>query len=311
MPCYHPIPAWRSRYINKNGKRELVFNRTEGFNDKQIFIPCSKCIGCKMERALQMTIRCQHEALMYDDNTFITLTYSNDHPEKLWSLNKRDFQLFMKRLRKKYKNKRISYYMCGEYGEDNERPHYHAILFNHIFDDEIIDGENKTSETLKWLWTNEDGIPYGQHAIGDVTFESINYVASHMIKIITGQQAQEHYGSRIKEFSLSSRNPAIGKKYYDQYKTDLYNNDECVIRDGLIHKPPRYYDKKKEEETLTPVEQIFGPDKLISLEMEVIRQKRTREAVQRAVDVDRRYAKEVYKQKKLFNKKMNRKSKNV
>ena len=28
--------------------------------------------------------------------------------------------------------------MCGEYGENFERPHYHCILFNHEFDDKYF-----------------------------------------------------------------------------------------------------------------------------------------------------------------------------
>ena len=30
--------------------------------------------------------------------------------------------------------------------------------------------------------------------------------------------------------------------YYDKYKKDLYNHDKCVVREGFIAKPPKYYD---------------------------------------------------------------------
>jgi hypothetical protein len=43
----------------------------------------------------------------------------------------------MKRLRKKYSHKKLSFYHCGEYGEKQGRPHYHAIIFNHQFSDLI------------------------------------------------------------------------------------------------------------------------------------------------------------------------------
>jgi hypothetical protein len=314
MTCYHPLQAWPSKIRNENGKRQMVFKRSEGISDKEKLLPCGKCIGCRLERALQMSIRCQHEAEYWSNvkfrrSSFITLTISPAYPEKEWSVNKRDFQLFMKRLRKKYTGKRIPYYAAGGYGEDNDRPHYHAILFGHQFEDMLL-GENDRgqrlyrSEILSEIW------PYGECVIGDVTFESINYVVAHLIKILSGEKAEVEYKNKVKPFQLSSRNPAIGKKWYEIYKEDMYNNDELVIRDGFIHKPPRYYDKLRENETLKPVEQLFGHDVMMSLEMEVIRKRREKTAVQRAVDVDRRYAKEYYKLHKQKLKKI-RRGKNV
>lgn len=48
------------------------------------------------------------------------------------SLNKRDVQLFLKRLRKSHKdpNSPIKYYAVGEYGGRSRRPHYHIIAFS-------------------------------------------------------------------------------------------------------------------------------------------------------------------------------------
>ncbi len=63
-------------------------------------LPCSKCIECRLEYARQWAVRCVHEAKMHPENSFITLTYSDEHltSEKLQYI---DFQLFAKRLRKK------------------------------------------------------------------------------------------------------------------------------------------------------------------------------------------------------------------
>jgi len=43
----------------------------------------------------------------------------------------------MKRLRKHYSGRTIRYYMCGEYGENMGRPHYHAVFFNLRFADQL------------------------------------------------------------------------------------------------------------------------------------------------------------------------------
>ena len=83
------------------------------------------------------------------------------------SLRKRDFQLFMKRLRKKYSDDRIRFYACGEYGSETFRPHYHAILFGlHLDDLELYKSKDSykyfTSPGLQRVWSvlelGKDGI---------------------------------------------------------------------------------------------------------------------------------------------------------
>ena len=66
-----------------------------------------------------------HEASMHMFNSFVTLTYDDDHLPEYNSLNYKHFQDFMKRLRKSHNG--VRFYMCGEYGEDFSRPHYHAL----------------------------------------------------------------------------------------------------------------------------------------------------------------------------------------
>lgn len=109
MPCYRPITAWYSREVNRSGKRSLVFSpRKAEQQDDPIQISCGQCIGCRLERSRQWAVRCLHEASLYEDNCFITLTFDDNHLFKRnnpASLDIRDFQLFMKRLRKSLKKK--------------------------------------------------------------------------------------------------------------------------------------------------------------------------------------------------------------
>jgi hypothetical protein len=313
MPCYHPEVAYRSKERNKNGKRELVFQKSIALHaerkgdiylDKEILIPCGKCIGCKLERALQWTIRCQHESEYwlnehYRFSTFITLTVSDEYPEMVWSVDKRHYQLFQKRLRKYYAGKRIPYFAAGGYGEELGRPHYHAILFGHVFDDSKLvcteqGKEVYASEILSVLW------PFGDAKIGPVNFETINYVCCHLIKILSGEMAKQEYCNQNPPFILTSRNPAIGLLWFTKHGKQLYGHDEIVIRDGFVHKPPRYYDKKFEELTKRKMKTLDGSDIQISEEMEVIKRKRSIEGVQREIDTDRRLAKEKYKLRRQF-----------
>jgi len=197
-----------------------------------------------------------HEAALHEDNCFITLTFAPEHYPPNGSLDKSHFQKFMKRLRKKYPEKKIKYYMCGEYGDQNGRPHYHAILFNHDFPDRELYSVRKgirldTSDTLSKLW------PFGFNTIGNVTFESAAYVARYVTKKITGEKAEQHYKSVnqetgemkpiIPEYNAMSLKDAIGKNWFDQFKSEVYPRD-YVIQRGQKMRPPKYYDGLYERE---------------------------------------------------------------
>jgi len=263
MPCYNPLTA----YQTVGG--EVVFNETRRHDiSRQLQLACGQCIGCRLERSRQWAIRCMHEASLYEFNCFITLTYDEKNLPEDGSLNYRDFQLFMKRLRKQTalpasglhaasrhlltKNK-IRFYMCGEYGEINNRPHFHACLFNLDFKDKVLlkksssGHELYTSPTLEKIWTK------GYSTIGALTFESAAYTARYIMKKINGQQANKHYENinqetgeitiKKSEINNMSRKPGIASQWLEKYMTDVYPHDYVVTR-GQKNKPPRYYDKK-------------------------------------------------------------------
>ena len=245
MPCYYPLQGYLSRSLNKSGKRSVVFNHREGFIDLPVKVPCGQCIGCRLERSRQWAVRCVHEASLYDENCFITLTYDNEHLDKNGSLVKADFQKFMKRLRKRF-GSGVRYYHCGEYGEVNMRPHHHACLFNFNFGDRVPLDLSYSSNDLPALYVSNDLAelwPFGIHTIGDVTFESAAYVARYVMKKITGERADSHYNGRLPEYTTMSRRPGIGRQWFDKFKGDCYPSDELVIRGGVVSKPPRYYDE--------------------------------------------------------------------
>ena len=257
MTCYHPLLAYRSE-----GK--IVFHKpfafAKGFN-----LPCGQCIGCRLKYSQEWAVRLMHENQMHEDSCFITLTMNDEYlmsRENPYSLDKSEFQRFMKRLRKRY-GKQIRYFHCGEYGEKNSRPHYHAIIFGMDFEDkELFSIRDEirlyTSETLAELW------PYGFVTIGSVTMESCAYVARYVCKKQKGKNAEEHYirwdpltgeGTPIQpEYATMSRKPGIGKTWFDEYKTDVYPNDYVVIKKHKI-RPPRFYDKQLTEQELEKIKE--------------------------------------------------------
>lgn len=244
MTCYHPITGWRSQ-AGRNpatGLWPIVFNRRDGYSDLEVQVPCGRCIGCRLERSRKWAMRCVHEASLYKDNCFITLTYDDFHLDPSGSLNVEDYQLFMKRLRKHF-GSGVRFFHCGEYGELYGRPHHHAILFNCDFDDkELMFHNAKTgfnlysSNLLGTLW------PFGLHSIGNVSFESCAYVARYIMKKVTGDDANSHYHGRKPEYVTMSRRPGIGHDWICKYIDDVYPHDFVIIRNGIKCKPPAYYD---------------------------------------------------------------------
>jgi len=176
---------------------------------------------------------------------FLTLTFS-DNPV---SLRKSTFQKFMKRLRKYLDPLKVRYFMCGEYGEQFSRPHFHVCLFGWSPPDlELISSNNGvplfSSKIVSDLW----GL--GFVTVGHVTFESAAYVARYVMKKVTGKSAAQHYEyvdefgeviDRLPEYTDMSRRPGIASDWYDLYKRDL-EKDFLTLR-GVRMRPPRFYDK--------------------------------------------------------------------
>lgn len=257
MTCYHPIQAYRSSFVNQTGKRALVFDVSQGVPFSGLKIPCGRCSGCRLERSRQWAIRCVHEGQLYSMNSFITLTFDDEHLLKLCPTGSLDvtlFQDFMKRLRFTLFDKfgvRIRFFHCGEYGEKYGRPHYHACIFGFDFPDKepfkYVNGIILyRSKLLESVWT------FGYSSIGTVTFESAAYVARYIMKKINGKLESYHYEyavdsdtgevlMRKPEYTTMSRNPGIASRWFDKYKSDVYPHDFLFLRERKI-RPPKYYD---------------------------------------------------------------------
>lgn len=250
MSCYHPLRGYRG----KSGK--LTFNPPKGVRSPHlrglVTVACGQCIGCRVDRSKQWAVRVVHEAQLHEHNSFITLTYAPEHLPYNGSLQKADFQKFMKRLRKRFKTKRIRYYMCGEYGDKLDRPHYHAVLFGFDFPDKTIWKRTKSGSTIYRSQVLEELWPFGHSSVGSVTYESAAYVARYCMKKLNGDKAQDHYTKCdpetgemfqiVPEYNAMSLKPAIGKEWFEIYRDDVYPHDYIVI-DGKKYKPPAYYDK--------------------------------------------------------------------
>lgn len=246
MPCYHPIPAWR------DDDGTVVFRETR-HTHSSLFLACGQCVGCRLARATEWSVRIMHEASLHDVNSFVTLTYDDAHLPRYGSLQyKPDFQLFMKRFRK-WRGP-VRFFMCGEYGDENGRPHYHAAFFGEAF---LVDRKRwRKSDTGHWLYRSESLErlwPFGASEIGNLSVQSAAYMARYSLKKVTGRLAASHYervdvetGELVRidpEFVRMSLRPGIGANWFDNFHRDVYPHDRVVVK-GMKKRPPRYYDKR-------------------------------------------------------------------
>lgn len=268
MPCFHPITAFKSRDRDPGtGRYGITFNATHALIEGSKFeVPCGKCQGCRVDRSREWAVRCTHESQMHEKNCFLTLTFNDDDLPDDYSIHVRTLQLFMKSLRDKIKTK-IRFYAVGEYGDKEQRPHYHALIFGYDFNDKILysNKNNKplyTSPTLSKIWT------YGFSTIGPVNYQTAAYCARYSMKKLGGEVAFEHYfrvhpitgkmNSVTPEFSTQSRRPGIGKPWFLKYKSDVFPSDFLIV-DRKKHPVPKAYIKWLEEEERRRIKINRGP----------------------------------------------------
>ncbi len=260
MPCVKPLNG----YVAENGGWQGI--KPDDRAPIKMRVPCGQCLGCRIDRRKQWGARIMHEASEYRDNSFLTLTYRDKiqcnkhqlkhgfHMPESGSLVKSHHQKFMKRLRHHYPDRRIRYYQCGEYGDETNRPHYHSCLFNLSFHDEQLYSQNHgnplfTSETLENLWG------YGFATVGDLTYESAQYVAGYVLAKVTGARADDHY-HRIDERGNSywlqpeyatmstgaKKGDGIGAAWFKTYHEDVFPDQDMPVPGvGIVRGIPRYY----------------------------------------------------------------------
>lgn len=191
---------------------------------------------CEKNKRKEWFLRIMCETAYCDFSKFVTLTYSEENVPLvatdeglLGTLNHEDYKDFVKRLRKNLGEIKIKYYMCGEYGETQSRPHYHVVM---LFYGDISRIDLRVRIERAWR--------LGYVQIGTVTPRSVMYCLKYMRKmnnINTNQQIKKPY-QRVSQ--------GLGLDF-------LKENENLIIENGYIahnlkkYPVPRYFRKKSEK----------------------------------------------------------------
>ena len=212
-------------------------------------VPCGKCVECLNTRVNSWAFRLLEELKVSSSAVFLSLTYDDDHLpladvtnhytnyetgeiteyhyKNVPVLNKKDYQLFFKRLRKTTSNK-LKYYACGEYGSSTHRPHYHAIIFN------LPQSSLKNPSIIEKAWGN------GYVGFGDCNIATIKYTCKYIMKGLKRKNT-----TRPPEFALMSKKMGLAHltpqmlKYYKNHMTNA-----VTLPGGAKTPLPRYFRDK-------------------------------------------------------------------
>lgn len=232
--CLYPIVK---NYKIENGKRVIDWKSSgvPKLGSPVVKLPCGKCVECLKQRSAEWAGRCVLEASKHIDNCILTLTYSVEPSE----LIKRDYQMFLKRLRKSI-DRPIKYFLCGEYGSLRGRPHFHCIVFGWKPLDMVQVSKDGTdtilykSDFIERLWG------HGFISVGDVNFKSCLYTAKYMQK-----QNSEH----CKGLNIQPPFVAMSKGIALDFADVDYDVDRIYLC-GKSYRVPRYFDKINEKNGL-------------------------------------------------------------
>ena len=214
-------------------------------------VPCGKCGHCLARRRSEWITRLTHEYEYSLNGFFITLTYNNANlpftPDGIPTLDFRDTQLFLKKLRKAQKkgcvvrsdrqkyfdtknlvlaSQTIKYYLVGEYGTIADRPHYHFLMFN-------VNPELP----IQQLWNK------GHIHSEPINGGAIGYCASYSIS------ARDDLSKELGRVPSQSRiSKGIGATYLKYNRRTIRNREKPFVTvDGHKRILPRYYKTEARE----------------------------------------------------------------
>lgn len=223
-------------------------------------VPCNHCVECKSKEQQAFVNRCSQAAKDLGNVWFITLTYNEDNvpvqydldgeiqevnPEtgevmfapsaRHRTLDRQDIKNWKKRVKMRYERKygkklSLNYMICGEYGPQTHRPHYHAMFFG-------LDQDAKNM--LEQDWKENYGFTFFKY-VPSFSIDGVNqvdrvskYCSKYCIKVeeLEDEQVKQHLVQKPRKMTSKGLGFPQGKdfialqRYYLAQDVYEYNPD--------------------------------------------------------------------------------------
>lgn len=238
---------------------------------------CGQCTPCRVKLRRTWAHRICLESFLHKDCSFVTLTYDEESLPDRASLRKEDYQDWLKRLRDKIYPAKVRYFVVGEYGDDKERPHFHAALFGlrgcvtYPFVQQKVQRRKcrcYDCSLIRETWG------FGLTDNAHLSWDSAHYMSGYVTKKMTrdtNKVQQEYLKGRHPEFARMSLKPGIGAGFMSNVAESLMtdagvlsieeNHDvPTILRHGKKELPLGRYLRKKLRERIGLNEDLISEE---------------------------------------------------
>lgn len=192
-------------------------------NGDPICIPCGSCFCCRLDLQKSLCDRMFCAFHSHECSAFVTFTYDDDHLTfKEGYINatlvKDDVHKYLDKIKHYLKNVDFEYFLCGEYGDKFNRPHYHALFFG-------LDYQYHKKYFM-------DSWKLGSVKVLPCIPKSFKYVSKYVVKS-TYYDNQHYYDlGMIPPFRKMSR--GLGSRVYNQYSNDIFTKGYFIFKSRKI-----------------------------------------------------------------------------
>lgn len=169
------------------------------------------------------------ESLKHNENSFLTLTYSEENLPADGSLNPTHTQKWLKRFRLAIEPLKIRYFLVGEYGDHTFRPHYHAALFG--AGPELAPIVERTWG-MGHIMLTEFNIHTAQYVAGYVQKKMTSPSDPRLDRFVNGQRQFLH-----PEFARMSLRPGLGGTAMADVADSIYSSSHAkqdILNNGMV-----------------------------------------------------------------------------
>lgn len=224
-------------------------------------VPCGHCTLCKHHSQNALIFRLFNHAKMYKHCVFVTLTYNDEHYTENVEELKDDITKFIKRFRKAFDDRTMSYYMVCERGDLFNRCHFHLLLFWNGDSDYL---RVCSLIQIKWMSKPRNSTPVQEEiaeAFGISPF--ITPIGFTYFEDVVGENGQisteimayvsKYVSDNVKKLVFRSWSLGLGR--------DILSTDPDLVNKMIHHKVIQYMPKDKVYSVAVPT---YYKDKLFS-----------------------------------------------